>query len=330
VAVYTRIDEDTARDLLARVAPSSSLRALTALPHGSINTTYRLDRADGPPLYLRINEGKPLTAIAREVALVSRLARVSLGAATPQLLRTAAGEAIVHLEVAGGRHALVFAALPGEDLARESVTAAHTVQVGAFLARAHAALRRVPGRMPNPFAPRVVNSWLHELRGFERLAPVIARLSKAHAAARKRRRPLPRTVVHGDLFIDNTKWTHAQGTDVLAAVFDWEMAGRDARMLDVATALHAWCTSARGIDEATASALVAGYRSVSPLSPSERRGLFHEAVLAAIRFATSRIRDFEVRQGGERAFLDYRDFVGRLDVLEGMGERAFLRALGLA
>jgi homoserine kinase type II len=162
-------------------------------------------------------------------------------------------------------------------------------------------------------------------------------LGRAHAtrlaphleAIRKLRRPLPRGVVHGDLFVDNTKWRRGD----LIAAFDWEMAGRDHLMLDLGVCLNAWCWmrdgGSGGFVEDRCRALVDGYQSVRPLSQTERRGLFVETLFAALRFTMSRIRDFELdpARGGERVYLDYRDFEARLETWRALGARAFQRTV---
>lgn len=325
VAVYTLINEETARAVVAAVAPTTRLSALVPLAQGSINTTYRIERGQAAPLFLRINEGKSRATVAREVRLVLALSRARLPVVTPRILPGPAGP-ILELAVDGGRLALVFEALPGEDLTRSAVTSEHARQVGAFLGAAHVALHDVSGSLPNRYGCSTVQAWLQSLVGTRVLASEVAqavkRLARTHAELQRRRAPLPRSVIHGDLFIDNTKW--ADGT--LAAVFDWEMAGRDACMRDLGTTLLAWAPAVGGD---VAAALVEGYARVRPLRPSERRGLFLESMLAAIRFTVSRIRDFEVRTAGDRAFLDYREFLTRLDALEGLGNKAFLRGVGI-
>jgi homoserine kinase type II len=152
----------------------------------------------------------------------------------------------------------------------------------------------------------------------------------------RQRRPLPRGTIHGDVFIDNTRFTRNEdGRHHLVSIFDWEMAGRDHLALDVAITVCAWAF--RRADDAmalvpdVAAALVAGYQRERPLTPSERRGLFVELRIAAIRFAASRLRDFGLPRDDapDRRVLDPADFIDRLAFFEGHGERATLAALGI-
>ena len=339
VAVYTPLSRQLVSNMAA-VFPDlhGELKDLEGIPQGSINTTYRLTTTAGATWYLRVNEGKAFSALVHERDVLQALARVDLGAVTPLMALSVAGGSFfpVDVEAEDGsvrprRWASFFPCLPGRDLGVFEVTAAHSVQVGRFLARAHQALRGFRRRLRNPHGLPVVRGWLHVLAG-QRVAPeVVARLTTTIEALRKRRKPLPAGLIHGDLFVDNTKWEDA----TLRAVFDWEMAGRDHLLLDLAVAVCAWSfvRDERGMSlrDDVAAALVEGYLKVRPLRDSERRGFFTELRLAAVRFTASRIRDFEApgNQGGERRYLDYRDFLARLDVIEGRGERSLRQALGV-
>lgn len=360
MAVYTKLDDLALQALWSVYDDDKALVRAEGIPQGSINTTYRLETEAGVH-YLRINEHKTTDEVFYEAFLLERLdaaARAGRwGVVTPLVKKNRVGGRFFHVEERGGRPvwAAVFPQLPGRDLGVFEVTPAHTEQVGTFLARAHGALRDFHGGRANPFGLGTVRVWLMALQRAraEALADdvraVAARLSSLLDRVARARRPLPRGVIHGDLFVDNTKWHGAAARDGaaredgprLAAVFDWEMAGRDHLALDVAITLLAWCwrrdaahPAGGAFDDAAARALVAGYQRVRPLVPSERRGLFGEALLGAIRFTTSRIRDFEVKLPGRddasRAFLDYRDFLARLDALLAMGPKGFARMTGLA
>jgi homoserine kinase type II len=314
-----------------------AIAALAGIPQGSINTTYKVTLVDGTNWFLRINENKPYAVIARERDLLAELARHDLGATTPHMARSVPGSAFYALDDDSGRRrwAAIFPQLPGRDLAPFEVGAVHTTQVGAFLARAHRAVRQWPAGV-NRYGIDVVERWLAELRRHDATADTASQLQRALIDVRRHRRLLPRGTIHGDVFIDNTKWDLDGEAPRLRAVFDWEMAGRDHLMLDLAVTLCAWCWQRQGeamvFRPEVAAALVAGYRCHRPLSSSEVRGLFVELQLAAVRFAASRLRDFAVPRDGpapQRRVLDPADFVQRLEGLQGAGESSTLKALGL-
>lgn len=328
---------------MAAVFPDvqGELADLEGIPQGSINTTYRLTTTTGAVWYLRVNEGKAFAALVHERDVLQALSRVDVGAVTPLMALSVAGGSFFPVDVADEgkdgaaagprRWASFFPALPGRDLGVFEVTPAHSVQVGRFLASTHLRLRGFRRRLRNPYGLPVVRGWLNVLATQGVATEVVARLTATLETLRKRRKPLPAGLIHGDLFVDNTKWEDA----TLRAVFDWEMAGRDHLVLDLAVALCAWSfirdDKGMSLREDVAAALVEGYVKVRPLRDSERRGLFTELRLAAVRFTASRIRDFEApgKQGGDRRYLDYRDFLARLDVIEGRGERSLRQALGV-
>jgi homoserine kinase type II len=307
------------------------------IPQGSINSTFRVTMTNGALWFLRVNEGKTFESLVHERDVLQALARVDVGAVTPHMALSVPGGSFFPVDVdlphgdSGRRWASWFPALPGRDLGVFEVTPAHALQVGRALARCHKAMRGFRRRRRNPFGLPVVAGWLSDLRRIALLPAVIDRLTSVIAGVRRRRRLLPQGRVHGDLFIDNTKWADGQ----LRAIFDWEMAGRDHLALDVAITLCAWSFARHGetmalVDD-TATALVQGYQEVRAFSSTEKRGFFSELLLACVRFTTSRIRDFEVPRPGsaERRHLDYRDFLARLDVVEGRGERSLRATLGL-
>lgn len=334
MAVYTTLDEGFLRAMVSVYDDDAELVRAEGVLAGSINTTYRVE-TDRGVWFVRVNEGKTTDDVFAERDVLRALADAPLGGvAVPAIMSTRIGGTFYLVEHRGDAPvwATVFAELPGRDVAVFEIDAGHVEQVGRFLARAHRALRKVPLRRPNPFGLPVVGRWLEEIERHDVTRPLAGRL---HASLRRivdQRRLLPRGVIHGDLFPNNTKWKKSE----LCAVFDWEMAGSDHLALDLGIAVCAWCwrPTTKELDRELCRALVQGYQSVRPLAASERSGLWSETCLAALRFTASRVRDFELprpgRDGAARDRLDYRDFLARLDALEAMGRRGFAALVGLA
>jgi homoserine kinase type II len=333
VAVYTPLSDPFIQTMCAVYPGVGAPTATQGIPHGSINTTYRV-QTDSGVWYLRVNEGKDLRALLVERDVLDALqlphARARLPAATPTMARSVAGGVFFPFEAPDGtrRRACLFPALPGRDLGVFEVTPAHTAAIGAFLGQAHQALRATRVGRGNPYGVGWLNAALrrahHQSRGGPH-AQVVDELHETIVVLQKRRRPLPRGLVHGDLFPDNTKWrTRTDGAPALAAVFDWEMAGRDHLLWDVAVAIVAWCfgrdsAGAPTWEPARATALLTAYEQARPLVPSERRGLQVELGLVAARFTLSRLLDFELSPpkdevGAERRYLDHQDMQQRLRV----------------
>ncbi|MCC7074923.1 MAG: homoserine kinase [Deltaproteobacteria bacterium] len=334
MAVYTALSDGALRALVSVYDDEAELVRADGVLAGSINTTYRLE-TDRGVWFLRINEGKSTDDVFAERAVLRALTGAHLGGvAVPTIKKTRIGGSFYMVEERAGRPvwATVFAELPGRDLALFEIAAAHVAQIGRFLAHAHRALRGLELARPNPYGLGAVERFIGDIAGNQPTAELAARLARELAAIVRKRRLLPRGVIHGDLFPNNSKWQRER----LLAVFDWEMAGSDHLMLDLGIAVCAWGwrPTERAFDPALCCALVQGYREVRPLAPSERRGLYQECLLAALRFTASRARDFELprpdRAGAARDRLDYRDFLARLEALQALGRRGFAALVGLS
>ena len=96
---------------------------------------------------------------------------------------------------------------------------------------------------------------------------------------------LPRGVIHGDLFRDNTLF---QG-DALTAIIDFNSAGNGFLMMDLAIIANDWCSETDGsLDHQRCDALLAGYQHGRPLEDAEK-SLWHDFLrIAAARFWLSR------------------------------------------
>jgi Ser/Thr protein kinase RdoA (MazF antagonist) len=79
--------------------------------------------------------------------------------------------------------------------------------------------------------------------------------------------------------------------------------------------IAAWCYR-DAFDLLLVAALVEGYVAERPLSPASVAPSRVEGALGCLRFATSRITDFELRaREGERPARDFRRFLARLDAI---------------
>ncbi len=323
MAVHTELDEAEIA-ALARffgLPPPGRFEGLAA---GSINTNYRLETPSGR-FFLTLREGKRRDEVEGEVALLGHLAAARFPC--PRPLAGPGGS----IGEARGRQVLCFPWIAGEELAPEAIGEGHTRQVGAHLGRLHVLSEGAAWSRPNPYGPETVARWLRELSApgrpdVEALRP---ELEAARASIDAGRDPaLPRGLGHFDLFVDNVKWIGGN----LAAIFDFEMACRDALALDLAIALNAWCFGEDDrYDRPRARAFVEGYVSERPLSAAERAGLHAEARFGALRYTLSRIRDFELSPLPPERLRkkSFRRYLARLRALDAMGPAGFRELVGL-
>ncbi len=299
--------------------------AVRPLLAGSVNTNVELTLAGGGRAFLRIYEEQGFPGAAGDARLLAHLA--PLGVATPMPLALAAEPGAFVSEHAG-KPAAVFPWVEGESLCQARVTPEATAQVGEALARVHVAGASFAGAPPSRFGPAQIDARLRSLREAAlppELSAVVARLSsrlEGHAA----RAPAPEVsgLVHGDLFRDNVLWKEGR----IAALLDFESASRESYPFDLMVTLLAWCFGDR-LDADLARAMAQGYARVRPMPEAEAALLHAEGSFAALRFAVTRITDFELRPRGLGVFKDYRRFLARGEALEALGPGGLRAMLGV-
>lgn len=105
--------------------------------------------------------------------------------------------------------------------------------------------------------------------------------------------PLPRTVIHGDMFRDNVLFDG----DNLTAIIDFNSAGDGFLLLDLAVVVNDWCSRDDGsLDPQRTLPLVDAYRRVRPLNDDEERLWDVFLRLAALRFWVSRLASQQLPQ----------------------------------
>ena len=115
-----------------------------------------------------------------------------------------------------------------------------------------------------------------------------------HTAASSAYAALPRGAVHADLFRDNVMFEGTREQPVLSGFFDFYFAGVDTWLFDLAVCLNDWCIDhATGAhDSERATAMIAAYQAVRPLTAAERELLNAQLRAGALRFWISRLWDF--------------------------------------
>ena len=323
VAVYTELSFEQL-SLIARAFQLGEVRAARGIPHGSINTNFRLE-TDSGTFFLRHSTVRTAADLEFEAALIAHLLRGGFPA--PTLVRTA--EASPFLEIAGGR-ASIFRHLAGEELTRADLRPEHGERVGAELGKLHRIANSFDGDRINPYSPAQVARWLDELSRdrdaeIQSIALELTQLLRESQSFESGL--LPRGAIHADLFMDNVKWVG----DRVSAFFDFEMACRDAFVLDLAIALNAWCFD-EGYRPDLCRAMITGYQAQRPLYALEKEALYFEALFGAVRYCASRIRDFHLSKLPPERLMrkSFRTYLARARALRQMEATAFRAMIGLA
>jgi homoserine kinase type II len=230
-----------------------------------------------------------------------------------------------------GKPAALYPFVEGSWICQSRVDAQRLERVGAAVARIHRAGSHYPGAPEDRFGPQAlgerlagVHAQADELPEHLRAALPSLEQTLSDAALRCADHPVI-GVIHGDVFRDNVLWHEGQ----LSAVLDFESASRGSAAFDLMVTMLAWCYAER-LDQPLARALVRGYERERVLAPAEARGLYDAARAAAVRFAITRVTDYELRPRGVVVYKDYRRFVARLAAVESIGRSAWTGWLGLS
>lgn len=226
------IDVDTVLDRQGQPIPLAELRDAWPLSgwhevvpvHGGKNEHFRISAGDGAFYLRRSYRSKSVADLVRQTALMTLLAR--RGLPVPLVVPTSGGDRHVAVD---GRLWVVTTALSGTpyDPARPS----HLQELGRTLARYHQTVTDLDAGSGEP-APLVelrlraaqgpVDPFLHQ-----RAAEVIEELGRVAPE-------LPRAVIHGGARRGSVLFDG----DRLSGVLDFDSAVPDARVLDLAVAVH--------------------------------------------------------------------------------------------
>jgi homoserine kinase type II len=316
LAVLTSIDEEQAR-AIGREYGLGELIRFEGIPAGSVNSNFAVELTSGR-YFFRIYEEQSKSGAVTEAAMLAHLA--ARGVATPAPLARRDGAYIGELS---GKPAALFPWRDGRMRCQRSVTADDARRVGEALARVHAAgdgatLPAGRFRVEDLFARMDAIARAKQ----PELAAQAEPLRRALAEWSARRDPsLPRGLVHGDLFRDNVLWDARGG---IAALLDFESASQGVFAYDVMVTVLAWCVG-DALDPALVRAMIRGYESVRPFSTNEKSSLLTEGCVAALRFTTTRITDYAMREAsGPRTIKDWRRFKARFDALVALGENGLM------
>jgi homoserine kinase type II len=287
MAVFTEVSFDEASRLIERLS-IGSLTDLRGITSGIENTNYFADTTRGRYV-LTLFERLSFEQLPFYLYLMKHLAERSIPVPAPHADPTGA---LVHSVC--GKPAAVVDRLRGSHELAPSVR--HCQLVGAMLARMHLAGQDYARHQPN----------LRGLAWWRETVPLVIPFLTAsqrelieselayqeHLAASPACRSLPSGPIHADLFRDNVMFEDGE----LTGFFDFYFAGVDHFVYDLAICLNDWCIDlASGrLEEERASAFVAAYDAVRPLTSAELRLMPAMLRAGALRFWVSRLWDLHL------------------------------------
>jgi homoserine kinase type II len=285
MAVFTEVSSKEASDLLRRLQ-LGELLALRGIEGGIENTNYFVTSEQGEYV-LTLFERLTFEQLPFYLHLMKHLAHAGIPVPDPQ--------ADMHGEIlhtVAGKPAALATRLRGKS--QLAPQAAHCAAVGTLLARMHLAARGYERQQPNlrglPWWNETVPVVLPHV-GPGQAALLQSELAyQNHVAAGSGYAALPRGPIHADLFRDNVMF---EGTE-LTGCFDFYFAGVDTWLFDLAVCLNDWCIDlpTGRHDGERATAMLAAYQAVRPLTAAERELLPAMLRAGALRFWISRLWDF--------------------------------------
>jgi len=284
MAVYTEVTDD-ALTIFLEDFDIGSVVAFRGIAEGVENSNYSLRTTTGDFILTLYEKRVDPAELPWFIGLMEHLAHHGLACPTP--VRGRDGEA---LRTLCGRHAAITTFLPGVWPRR--VRVAHCGPVGAALAALHRAgadyaPTRVNALGPHGWMPLLDRARARADEVQVGLASDLDQILRDILAAWPT--DLPRGHIHADLFPDNVFFLE----DKLSGLIDFYFAATDLLAYDVAVCLNAWCFEPDFSFNVTKSrALLAGYRTVRPLSEPEIAALPVLCQGAAIRFLLTRLFDW--------------------------------------
>ena len=309
MAVSTALSKTELADVVEDYA-LVKLTAISPIPQGSVNTTYRLETPRGRHL-LRIDGVKGELDVKRELDLLVYLRQHGFPCTQPVADRQGRW-----YRESRGKCVSVYRWHDGQVVRPDHLTAPRLENVGRALADLHLIGKSYKKGIENRFTYDRVAQLYADVR--DRLPSYYRKIVRTlddevtyleHYLEDK----LPKGIIHGDLSNANLLFKGAK----LVAMLDFEAACRGKFICDLATAVNALCVDGDGYDLKRFESLITGYESLRSLSLAEWDAFPNELRLSALRFTVTRLRDFFLRptDEGARADKDFREFYERLRIL---------------
>jgi homoserine kinase type II len=322
MALLTAMTLDEARVIAASFG--LDVASFAPIPHGSVNSNFALALANGERIFMRVCEESDHDAVVQQNRLLTHL--VAAGVPTPAPLTNSDGASVARH---AGKPVALFRFCPGAWICQQRVGPAELERVGEALAQIHVAGEGYRDAPANRFALPMLRARLASLQNHrgelgDEIGDDIARLgARLEEVIDATAGHAPTTVVHGDVFRDNVLWHEG----ALSAVLDFESASAGHPAFDLMVTMLAWCFG-NTLEQPLARALLTGYARRRTLSVDERDACYDQARAAAVRFAITRITDYELRPRGVVVYKDYRRFMQRLAAVEAIGRAAYANWLG--
>ena len=299
MARYTTLSPTELAHIVAQYPIGTSLK-LEEIPGGFGNSNFKLTTTDGEFL-LKICDEKDSAELNMQIALLQHLRQYVYPTVYPILTKDQ--KPLIH-ETFGS--VMLYPFLQGEE-PRPSPNI--LAQLGEALAKLH----RIPPIAGLPrFAMGIsqMRPFLEEVQETEfAMHPFVESLkSQLEEMEHLLNAPLPKGLLHGDLFLDNTLF---DGEDMVA-ILDFEEGCYDTLLIDVGMTIIGCCyTSDHRLNLKAVRRFLDAYNVVRPLTESEWKHLDCFVHYAALSIAFWRFRQFNIRHPDVRRANTYQEMITR-------------------
>ena len=288
MAVYTHLDCTEIESMLARY-DLGTLVSYHGITQGIENTNY-LVVTDRKRLILTVFE-KRIHPDRLPAIFEMQKTWLSAGIACPHPYADKGGQIVQSVR---GKAAAFISFLSGQGADAAAITAEHTRQLGAELARMHS-IKSDFSSLEQCNSTPVFWRELIEKTGavaldqlqdglYDQLISVLDRLDAEWP------NHLPKNAIHADLFPDNVFY-HDDGQ--FAGVIDFYFSHYGILIYDLAVVIHAWCADVNGVlHQDRLDALMMAYQEIRLLSSDEQKALPFMLKAAALRFLCTRAYDW--------------------------------------
>ena len=285
MAAFTSFSEEALKRYL-KMFGRGELKSYSAITTGIDNSNYWIELAknhESNEFILTILERLSFDEAPFFGKLLMHLHQYGLPVPTPQTTLDGMTSTIFC-----GKPCFLIRRLPGEHLKTASVE--QCAKIGGFLAAQRKSLSEIQITKPNHYSVAWMTAVLDKQTA--RLSVVDIQLLKEciNLYQQLHDKGLPKGLVHGDLFRDNALF---QGGE-LTGVIDYYRASEDLVTIDLAIAMNDWCRDEHEApDFARRQAMLDGYNNTQLLSDQESNALIDLQIVAAARFALTRLESGE-------------------------------------
>lgn len=283
MAIYTQLSSEEAEHIIApyNLGP---LEEITPMPGGQANSSFKV-KISSKTYVLSVADEKTPDEVQRLTTLLHYLVEHLFP--TTGVLKALGGFSTFEVN-----DKPVYLKEYIEGAVHDQLNRGQLFQIGQQLARLH----RIPPH------PELLNHHSYGIGSFNEVFETASEdqfgswlKDKTEMLNQKLNPDLPRGLIHGDLFSDNTVFAG----DQLVAVLDFEEACNYFKVFDLGMCAIGACVENQKISFDLFKALLSGYESFRKLGPEEREQLKLHTEYAAIATAFWRFRQYHLRNPAE-------------------------------